>query len=108
MGLTRFIFLETMEMLLGERVSRESAREVTGLAPPTSEQDMHMTEPAFKILRFNPGDVTGRVFGTGFTRTVAHEYVGILDQHFDGTGTVFFAVREDGEPDLQEWEREDA
>jgi hypothetical protein len=41
---------------------------------------MHMTEPAFKILRFNPG----------------------------GTGTIFFAIREDGEPDLQEWEREDA
>jgi hypothetical protein len=58
----------------------------------------------FNILRFDTGDVTGTVFGTGFTRAVAHEYVGILDRKFDGTGTIFFVVRQDGEQDLQTWE----
>lgn len=64
-------------------------------------------EPLFQILRFDAGDITGKVFGNGFTREQAHDYVAVLDRRFDGTGTIFFAVREDGEPDLPEWQRED-
>jgi hypothetical protein len=64
-----------------------------------------------RCTRHAPGEGWNRTpasWRTSIARTVAHEYVEILDQHFDGTGTIFFAIREDGEPDLQEWEREDA